>query len=350
MGSSDLLNLPISELRTDPVVGRKVFIAEDRARRPNDYSAFSSALDMSPAEGVLAACSFCAGHEEMTPAALAEVADGQGGWQVRVIPNKYPAVNCDATVLPGETGDKNQSDTKIFNAEAPFGAHEVIVESPRHEADLNDLSTSELASVLGVYRDRLRHWASDNRIRHCSLFKNVGFEAGASLEHVHSQLVALPFVPEVIQAELRGAQRHFQTHRKCVFCRLLAEERRLGVRIVAEEDSMIAFCAYAGRQPYEIWIMPTTHAAQFHEIDDQLAMSLARLLQQVLARLREQLSPLSYNLVLHTLPYDGATDQYYHWHWELIPRSSHLAGLEWGAGVHINSLSPERAARFLRDA
>lgn len=323
-----MIDKPICELRSDPIVDRKVYIAEDRAGRPNDYAG----VQISEAPAV--SCPFCAGHEGETPAATAEV-PGDGPWQVRVIPNKYPAVRFD----PAEVGS---------GAELPFGAHEVIVESPRHLQDVTELSTDELTTVLGVYRDRLRHWSEDDRLRHATVFKNVGFAAGASLEHVHSQLVALPFIPAAIEAELEGSRRYHQTHGECIHCRLLAEELQLGDRLVAQQGSFAAFCAYAGRQPYETWLLPQEHSAQFHELADGDLAAFASLLQHVLGRLR-QLGELSYNLVLHTLPFHSEEAVLYHWHWELIPRTSHLAGLEWGTGVYINPLSPERAARRLRD-
>jgi len=322
-------NKPLSELRSDPIDGHKVYIAEDRAGRPNDYAGVRIA------EASAASCPFCAGHEGETPAATMEV-PGNGPWQVRVIPNKYPAVRYDAVQVAGD-------------AEAPSGAHEVIIESPRHLRDVAELSTDELTRVLGVYRDRLRHWSQDDRLQHATLFKNVGFAAGASLEHVHSQLVALPFVPAAVEAELEGSRRYYQTHGQCIYCRLLADELRLGTRLVARRGSYAAFCAYAGRQPYETWLLPQEHAAQFHELADSELAEFASLLQHVLGRLRRQLGELSYNLILHTLPFHSAEAQLYHWHWELIPRTSQLAGLEWGAGVHINPLSPERAAQKLRD-
>ncbi len=333
-----MTNLPISELRCDPIVGRKVLVAEDRAERPSDYTGLH--FD----EPSSASCPFCVGHEGETPTPAFEVPDQQGGWRVRVIPNKYPAVRMDA-----EAGDRSERNTPSpVVPQASFGAHEVIVESPRHLRDFDEMTVNELATVLGVYRDRFRHWATDSRLRHATLFKNVGFAAGASLEHIHSQLVALPFVSDEVEAEIECAGRYFQEHGECIFCRLLADERRLATRWVAEVGSFAAFCAYAGRQPYETWLLPTEHAAQFHEIADSDIESLATLLRQVLSRLQQRLSPLSYNLILHTSPFENAQGAAYHWHWELIPRTSHLAGLEWGTGVHINSLSPERAAHLLR--
>ena len=333
-----MTNPPISELRTDPITGRKVLIAEDRADRPSDFTGLH--VDQANA----ADCPFCAGHEGETPAATHEVPDDAGGWRVRVIPNKYPAVRLEATA-DTRSGSEFLS---LPAPQAPFGAHEVIVESSRHLRDVDEMTINELATVLGVYRDRLRHWADDGRLRHATLFKNVGFAAGASLEHVHSQLVALPFVSEEVEAELAAAESFFEEHGECIFCRLLADERRLATRWVAEVGRFAAFSAYAGRQPYETWLLPTSHGAQFHEIVDREIESLAALLREVFLRLRQRVRPLSYNLILHTAPFENSGGESYHWHWELIPRTSHVAGLEWGAGVHINSLSPERAALLLQ--
>jgi len=333
-----MTNLPVSQLRCDPIVGRKVLIAEDRAGRPSDFTAVH-VDEPSPSN-----CPFCVGHEGETPQAALEVPDEQGGWRVRVIPNKYPAVRLDTSV----EDNREIESPGLIASQAPLGAHEVIVESPRHLRNVTEMAVDELVTVIGVYRDRLRYWARDDRLRHATLFKNVGFAAGASLEHVHSQLVALPFVSSEVEAELEAAQRYFLENKECIFCRLLADERRLTSRWVAEEGPFAAFCAYAGRQPYETWLLPIEHAAQFHEIADRDLVPLAKLLQQVLFRLQQRIRPLSYNLILHTAPFDRSHGETYHWHWELIPRTSHLAGLEWGAGVHINSLSPERAAQLLQ--
>ena len=338
-----MTDLPISELRRDPIMGRKVYIAEDRAGRPNDYAELDTKYDRAVTNESVANCPFCEGHERETPPALVETQGEDGHWRVRVIPNKYPAVRLDAAPIT------NVADNSACGpAEPPLGGHEVIIESPRHLRELTDLSANELAMVIGVYRSRMHHWSQNGRMRHATLLKNVGFSGGASLEHVHSQLMVLPFVPTNVAAELERARGYYQEHRECVFCRLLAEERRREARIVADEGMFIAFCAYAARQPYETWILPTEHAAHFHTLSDDDLLPLAELLQQLLRRLRRHISPSAYNLVLHTSPFDSTDTEAYHWHWELIPRSTQLAGLELGGGVHINPVSPERAACSLR--
>lgn len=327
------------QLRTDPIVGRQVLVAEDRAGRPNDFSGAESAnVSDEPAND----CPFCVGHEAWTPEPSLEVSDSTGSWQVRVVPNKYPAVALDEQQFV-------LSETSALDAvpQAPLGGHEVIIESPRHLQDITELTAEEFARVLRVYRQRLSDWSADQRIRHVSIFKNVGYAAGASLGHMHSQLVALPQVPPVMAAELAACERYSAEHDGCIFCQLINEERTHRQRLVVENDSFVAFCAYAGRQPYETWILPREHQASFEHLGDAVADELADLLQQLVARLHTLLTPLSYNLILHTVPFAVSNADSFHWHFELVPRSTQLAGFEWGTGLHINPLSPERAAANL---
>jgi len=225
----------------------------------------------------------------------------------------------------------------------------VIIESPRHVASWLDLSVDQIATILRVYRDRVLYWASQERMQHTIVFKNSGLRGGASLEHVHSQLVALPFVPDMLQAELAGAAKHHESHGQCVYCRMVQEEMAEGTRLVAQDQSFVAFCAYAGRQPYETWILPKSHESRFEQLTDGDATSLAEVFLDLLDCLAQRLSLLAYNLILHTAPFSSASQEHYHWHWELIPQTTRLAGLEWGAGTYINPVSPEQAARSLRE-
>jgi UDPglucose--hexose-1-phosphate uridylyltransferase len=317
------------ELRIDPICGRHVYIAEDRAARPNDFVELPS-VDAQRTRREH--CPFCAGHEGETPDPSAVMMDASGQWQVRVVPNKYPAV-----ALDGATP-------------AAFGAHEVIIESPRHLADVIELDATEFAAVLGVYRDRLRHWTADGRLQHAVVFKNSGSAAGASLEHVHSQLIALPYVPAAVQAEIDGAERFYATHGRCAFCDFLQREVDARDRLIQQSHGYIAVCAYAGRQPYETWILPEVHAARFDQLENGALLGLAHILQDVLRRLYAHSDRPAYNLILHTGPFDAAHAADFHWHWELVPRSSQFAGFELGAGAYINPVAPERAAQNLRGA
>lgn len=345
------------ELRIDPVCGRRVYIAEDRAGRPTDY-----APNVGPTAADSAArrdaCPFCAGHEAATPHESAATLDADGAWRVRAVPNKYPAVAFEPSA-PSACGLAPQSPGEAFASygaepQAAVGAHEVIIESPQHVTEVTDFAADQFVVVLAMYRDRLRHWAADTQLRHAVVFKNSGFAAGASLEHVHSQLVALPYVPETMKAELDGAAAWHAQNGRCVYCDIVARERDCGERLVLDQSGYAAVCAYAGRQPFETWILPTRHAARFDELADADLPALSSILQETVRRLAAQCTrrgfPLAYNLILHTSPFDGSHAASYHWHWELIPRTAHLAGLEWGAGVYINPVSPERAARELRGA
>jgi UDPglucose--hexose-1-phosphate uridylyltransferase len=331
------------ELRTDPTTGRRVLIAEGRALRPNDFSvdAPTQAADHS------ASCPFCRGNEHQTPHELAVANDAAGEWQVRVVPNKYPALH----LVSGSNAQGLQSLGVCAEPLLPHGVHEVIIESPRHVRDWVDLSIDELATVLRTFRDRIEHAYTTHQMQAALVFKNVGEAAGASLEHVHTQLVAFPFMPEVLQREVDVAIEHHNRTGECLMCELVHEELRLGTRLVNENDSFAAFTAYAGRQPYETWILPKRHASSFTHLSNEESRSLALILSGVVRQLSsagDLRPPLAYNVVLHTAPAGNAGAAAFHWHWELIPRSASLAGFEWGSGMYINSVSPERAAIRLR--
>lgn len=336
----------MADLRIDGLTGRRVYIAEDRAGRPTDFS--SSAAHRPSSRDYAESCPFCAGNEAATPHASATLHADDGTWRVRVVPNKYPAVSLDAPPGPPTPGGGTQS------CESACGLHEVVIESPRHAIELTELDGGQLNAVLAMFRDRLRYCATHGELRHATVFKNSGFAAGASLEHLHSQVVALPFVPPAIQMELDLAEAFYAKRGRCAYCLLLDDERRAGERIVLEQSGFAAICAYAGRQPFETWIVPTEHLARFDHLGDEQLAGLAAMIQDVVGRLahvcRRSGYPLAYNLILHTAPFDDTHEATYHWHWELIPRTTHLAGLEWGAGVYINPVSPERAAAMLRDA
>ena len=346
------------ELRTDPIIGRRVYVAEDRAGRPSDYrkvvggisdvefarqGSALSASETPPTEYNLPAappaynspaahsnCPFCAGNEVHTPVAVATVSDAHGHWQVRVVPNKYPAVRVDESV------------------DGAFGAHEVIIESPEHLFDVTQLGLERLAAIVRVYRDRRRHWAAQQGFRHGLVFKNSGCGAGASLEHIHSQVTVVPYVLPTVQWELDAAERFHATHQQCIFCDLIERELAAKERIVLDRNGYLTICPIAPRQPYEMWLLPLKHQSRFDRLTDGEVESLAAALHETLRRLQATEPGCPYNLLLHTAPFDADHAASYHWHWEIVPRLAHEAGLEWGGGVHICPLSPENAAKRLR--
>ena len=328
------------EIRKDPISGRSVIIAEDRALRPNDFAAEPSAV-------VAGDCPFCPGHESSTPHeidALRE--DGlptdDPNWRVRVIPNKYPALAAEGLATDAHEG--------LYESIAGVGAHEVIVESPRHIHSTSQLTDQELAEVLEVYRRRMRAIQSDERLAHGLIFKNVGPAAGASLEHLHSQLIALPMVPIFLRDELTGSQAFYIAEQRCIFCEMIAQEATEQQRTVMETPQFTAFCPFASRFPFETWILPKTHASHFETISDTQTPELAHILRHVIKKIEISLRQSAYNYIIHSAPFDTCPQEHYHWHIEIIPRLTMLAGFELGSGLNINPMPPEVAAQRMRES
>ena len=324
------------EWRQDPVTGDWALLAPQRALRPHDARSREGG-----ASGTADGCPFCAGHEAQTPpATLVWPQDNRRDWQVRVVPNRYPALTAEAALSAEQDG--------YFASRAAVGVHEVIVETPDHRRRTSEMSWSDVLAVLRIYRQRLAQLADDGRWRYGLVFRNQGVTAGASLEHLHSQLVACDFVPHRIAEREAAAARHFRETGHCRWCQLLAAERASGERMVWENDGYVAFTAYAARFPYETWILPKRHAAHFAQTEESDLAQLAEIYWQLLARIESLGDEVGYNCVWHTAPFDSSTDQHYHWHVEVLPRLTTPAGFELGSGLMINDVSPELAARRLR--
>jgi UDPglucose--hexose-1-phosphate uridylyltransferase len=327
------------EYRQDPLSRRWVIIGGDRAGRPNEFVEATVRQSTQP-------CPFCAGNEADTPEAVATYpANGKGGWSVRVVPNKYPAVTPDLAACPTcHPLSPDASPTAVPG----FGRHEVIIESPRHVASLSELTPAEAEAVFTVYRERLAQLKAEGRFRYVQIFKNVGSAAGASLEHVHSQLVALPGVPEVVQQELAASAEHFQQHKKPLLPSLIADELAAGSRIVALTPSLVAFCPYASRVPFEVCVAPRQHSPRFEDAQPGELGELSRLMRDLIGRIERAAGQSAYNYLLHTQPFDMPAQGHYHWHIEILPRLTKLAGFEWGTGCFINPFLPEACAEHLR--
>ncbi len=327
------------EIRRDPVTGRRVIVARERAARPNEFRL--------PAVQVASrVCPFCRGQEHQTPPAVLELSEPHAPdrWQVRVTPNKYPALALDG----GESIDEAAAQVST----PAHGAHEVMIESPDHLASIAALSAEQYALVLAAYESRLQFWRGAAQrgagLEYALVFKNSGPRAGASLEHLHSQLTVLPWVPPLVDEELRGAQASYAATGRCVYCQLIDEERAAGVRIVQESEHFLAFCPFASRFPLETWVLPKSHASHFENGPATGRAELASLLQQLVARLETLVERLAYNYAIHTAPLRALELGFYHWHIEITPRLAQLAGFELGGGVFINPVAPEEAAAQLR--
>lgn len=327
------------DLRKDPITGRWVIISTDRARRPADFTR----------EAVVAQgsryCPFCAGHESKTPPEVLAYRSSGGingeGWSLRVVPNKFPALRVE--------GELDRQGEGLYDHMNGVGAHEVIIESPDHLASLATISDKQVADVFFAFRDRILDLQKDPRLRYVLVFKNHGAAAGASLEHPHSQLIALPVVPKRVQEELDGAMRYFQFRERCIFCDILQQELLTQDRIIFETDHFLVVAPYASRFPFETWIVPRKHHSHFALADAPTIHNLGWVMRTVLRKIDKALEHPPYNAIIHTAPVQDALLDHYHWHIEIIPKLTKVAGFEWGTGFYINPTPPEEAARFLRE-
>jgi UDPglucose--hexose-1-phosphate uridylyltransferase len=327
------------ELRRDPIVGRWVIIATERAHRPSDLFHAHDAV-----QGGL--CPFCPGNEDKTPREVyvsgrAPAAPPNGpGWKVRVIPNRYPALKIE--------GDLDRAAEGIYDRMNGIGAHEVVVETPDHARQLKDLSDAEIADVLAAFKARVLDLRNDLRFRYILLFKNQGTAAGASLEHSHSQLIALPITPSQVHEEIEGARRHFEHRERCIFCDIVMQERKDRSRLIHENDDFVVFAPWAPRSPFETWVVPKRHESNFEGESRERLTSCAQALRTTMRRIAAALGDPPFNLMVHSNPLRDAPSPSYHWHIEIMPALTRVAGFEWGSGFHINPVPPEEAAEFLR--
>jgi UDPglucose--hexose-1-phosphate uridylyltransferase len=231
-----------------------------------------------------------------------------------------------------------------------LGAHEVIIETPRHDANASTLTLNEYKNTLLSYRQRILHLKENNLFRYISVFKNYGIGAGSALEHSHSQLIALPVIPKRSMEEIDSSQAYYSHKNRCVFCDIIDQEISDGRRIVYENDQFVAFAPYASRFPFEIHFLPKSHIASFEETPEDLFTPMAMALSTVLKKINASLSFPPFNYMLHTAPFNKNVNDFYHWHFEIIPRLTKVAGFEWGSGFYINPTPPEQAAQYLREA
>jgi UDPglucose--hexose-1-phosphate uridylyltransferase len=259
-----------------------------------------------------------------------------------VVPNKFPAL--------GIEGGLDREGDGLFDRMNGIGAHEVIIETPDHHNTLAMLLDRSVEQVLWAFRDRIVDLKNDKRFRYILLFKNHGEPAGASLEHTHSQLIALPIVPKRVREEVDNSRRYFIEKERCIFCDMIRQEVETETRVILENDHFIALAPYAPRFPFETWLLPRQHSSAFENMPSTQYASLARLLREYLVRLDSVLSRPAYNFVIHTSPVGEEANDHYHWHIEMMPKLTKVAGFEWGTGFYINPTPPEEAARYLREA
>lgn len=327
------------ELRKDPITGRWVIIATDRAKRPSDF------IRASVPRASASICPFDYGNEQKTPPEVLAYRDSGGrnqpGWRVRVVPNKFPVL--------GIEGELNRQGEGMYDKMNGIGAHEVIIETPNHSLTLAEMSEHQIEEVLWAYRERINDLKKDRRFRYIILFRNYGEAAGASLEHPHSQLIALPVIPKRVKEEVDAARQFYEFKERCLFCDIIRQESAAGVRMVAETDRFTVLEPYAPRFPFETWILPKTHESHFENSDAPTLQNLAWVLRSTMRKIDKVLESPAYNLMVHSAPVQDGELPHYHWHMEIIPKLTKVAGFEWGTGFYINPTPPEESARFLRD-
>jgi UDPglucose--hexose-1-phosphate uridylyltransferase len=337
------------ELRHDPIQKRWVIIASERGRRPDDFPK----LEQSTPGGF---CPFCEGNESKTPPEITAIRrNGRGpnspGWRVRVVPNKFPALRIE--------GELERKGIGIHDRMNGVGAHEVIIETPQHDLGMADMPVQDLEGVIWMYRERLTDLLRDSRFKYVLIFKNFGAAAGASLAHPHTQIIATPVTPLTLAEELSTAKDHYRYKERCLFCDVIEQELESGERIVLANDHMVAMAPYASRFPFELFLAPRHHSHSFAEISDGMIHELAVALKEVLFRIKKCLNDPPYNFLIHTIPNVQVTPRRaaywdtisvdFHWHIEIMPRLTRIAGFEWGTGFYINPTAPEEAAKYLRE-
>jgi UDPglucose--hexose-1-phosphate uridylyltransferase len=330
----------MSELRKDPISGRWVIITTERQKRPSDFRI--EPTDQAPVDF----CAFCGGSEDQTPPEVLAYRQNGGppnspGWEVRVVPNRVPALQVEGTVERHGDG--------IFDRMSGIGAHEVIIETPDHLQTLATLPEAAITKVLWAFRERVVDLRQDKRFQYILVFKNHGAAAGAALDHSHSQLIALPIVPRHVQEEVDGSRQHYQIKERCVFCDIIDQELRDDKRVITESRGYIAVAPYAPRFPFETWVLPRRHRAFFEDAPGEEFDGLSHIMKTVLQRMNKALLRPPYNLVIHSSPFYEQTSAFYHWHVEIMPVLTKVAGFERGTGFYLNPVAPEEAAKVLRE-
>ncbi|MEW6067488.1 MAG: galactose-1-phosphate uridylyltransferase [Nitrospirota bacterium] len=329
----------MSELRKDPISGRWVIISVERGKRPTDF--------VSPAQKKKGGfCPFCPGNEYTTPNEImafrpSGTKPNSPGWILRVMPNKFPALQIH--------GDMTKAGEGMFDKMNGIGAHEVIVETPDHMLSIATMPLKAVEDMLWAYYLRLNDLKKDSRIKYVLIFKNEGEAAGASLEHSHTQLIALPIIPKLVKEETDAAKSYYDLKERCIFCDVINQELDSRKRVIYENAKYVAFSPFAPRTPFETWILPKRHESYFHPPDKSFSL-LAEILQIILKQMDKILEVPPYNFVIHTSPFQDEANEYYHWHIEIVPKLTKIAGFEWGSGFYINPTPPEESAKFMREA
>lgn len=322
------------ELRQNFFTKEWVIIATERAKRPEELATHRPAQ---PVSSFVETCPFCPGNESKTPPEVMRIGEP---WEVRVIPNKFAALSSEVQPTRSLQHLRRRIDG--------FGFHEVIIDSPDHSRCLPLMADEHVAKILNAYKQRYDVLSLDHRVNHITIFKNHGLDAGASLQHPHSQLIATPVIPSQVRHRLHEALRHYDDVGECMFCHMVEREVEDQTRVVLKSERFVAMEVFASPTPFATHIFPLRHMASFGEISEMEVADLARVLRQLLAKIYIGLENPDLNFTVRSGPAEYAGARHFHWYVSVIPRLTRVAGFELGSGMFINTLLPEAAAEFLR--
>jgi len=323
-----------SELRFNLVSKDWVLIATGRARRPETFATQQREKREIPEKE----CFFCNLGEQEKP--VLEYKNDNGDWEVTVVPNKFPAFS--------------RSDSLRERAEGPYslmdgvGFHEVVI-TRDHKKSLAELSVLQIKKVIDAYQERYLDLANEKFVNYVAIFHNHGHEAGASVAHPHSQIIAMPMIDPDLQSSINGSRIFFEAQGACVHCKMIEWDRENKQRIIFENEKFVVLTPFASRVAFEIRIYPKEHRAYFERIKEKDKVLLAEAFKETLSRIFKGMNDPAYNFFLHTAPPDGKDYNHYHWHFEILPKTSTWAGFELGTGIEISTVQPEEAARYLRE-
>ncbi|TAN42192.1 MAG: galactose-1-phosphate uridylyltransferase [Nitrospirae bacterium] len=335
----------LNELRKDPLLGRWVAVL-GKSKTPAEYQ-------LPPHEQPETSCILCQGRESEAPGEIMSLrAPGSDAaakkWSTRVIPNFAPIFQVE--------GDLGRRGDGMYDKMNSIGANEIIIESPEHNSSPEDMGLDQMTRVITTYRERMSDLEKDPRLRYTLIYKNAGRDAGAVFSHPISHLASTPVIPKRVKEELDGAKQYFAYKERCLFCDLIREEMRVGSRVILETRHFLAFCPYASKFPFEIWILPKQHQCAFQDIRPEETEDMALMLSSVLKKLKTLFPGLSFNYFIHSAPnrvprkdHWHTLGEDFHWHLEIMPRFLKTSGFEWGSGFYILPTSPEDASKYLRE-
>lgn len=358
----------VREIRINPIVpAESVLVATARGMRPK------KAEEPAPRDTRkrVDTCPFCPGNEDKTPPVIAAY-PAQAPWRIRIVENLFPVLGNDGRKSPWDERGQNNFSFGLQQTIDGYGRHEVIIDNAEHGAAIHEMGEEHLQMLFTAYRERMRAlYQSDPRLSYVLVFKNFGPAAGASIAHTHSQLIAMPVVPENVSAEVDNSREFHRKHHRCIFCALIDEaltfeatiydrnsgeiRRKIGVGqyVVERGEKFIAIKPFASRYEWEVHILPLAHQSDFIYMPEADRADLARVMRRTMARLDAVIGGAQYNYFLHSVPHDGKEAENsasYHWHLEICPRTSIPTGFELGSGLFVNTISPEAAAQRLREA